>query len=424
MSINTETAILSPFRIDWSEKVRIEAQFRTGVFRAKDGTEQRWRERMSPRVKISFTSSFLRRDKLHAAMATLRSNPNGVFLMEDLRLRARVIHISADRKMVRISSDEFTVPLSPGVTVLLSQTGSDPSVAKVSSIVDRSFRGDIEVYLVEAIPEEFSPGSSRLTSLVHVTLATSIGTTLLTSDVGQVSVVAETVPGRDPLEVPVTDGENIRPLPAMLRHDWGAGLEIEDEITVDEIDFSYGLRERYLREMAPSRTFGVQIQASTNAKSRELRSFMSWTSGRLRPFWMFDPLAGQGAVVASTQAAPVGYGDTLRLALDAPISGLDIRDLKASLKPRFALRTRDAKIVLCALEEAPVFQTDLHLRVTGIHDEGDYTVVSQKVTLTPETILELRPIKMCRLASDNLTMEHLSDSVFNVKLKFQELVDK
>ena len=433
MSINTKTPEILPFSINWGERVQVEVAFMTGIFRGKNGTEQRWRERINPRVKVSFSSSLMKRDAMLAALARLRSSHEEVFLVPDIRVFSEISWspgtvTQEGLSMVYLQTGGGGSPLLQEKDNIILITPGKPKLRRtVSKIIAYDEWESMQIYLDEPVPEDYFGIPTKIASAVHATLQETISTDVLSSAVSKMSIQALSVPGRDSLEInsfsQVGKIAGAIMLPAEIRHNWKNSMSIDDDMQIEAVDWNTGLREQYAKELYPTRTLGIEVCVTNQMRAWKLREFIEFVSGRLKPFWAYDAFVDIPSAYATSSVYELVTGSDLNILLSAPVQGIVLTDEVATNRPAILIETTDGKAVMCSFSDTPTSETDLPLKIMGIFDSYTMMPSPDGVVITPETVKSIHRVRPYRLASDIVTFEYLSPHVCNVKLKLQELRD-
>lgn len=411
----TDLPLATPFRPDWSTRPRVEYKWRTGVFRARRGAEQRWSERQAPRIEVSFDHLALNAAESERARRFLRAHQAKPIAMRDFRAQSDAA-IQADGSLSLSDPARFMV----GQLVEVSTRGVSHA-ARISTIV-----GEV-ITLDPGLPDGFPAYAEVFSCLVGV-LDDEIAVEQITDAVHRIKIKASSLPGFDSFAMPTAGagadqlgipGSEIFP----LRHNFTDSLEISYTRTIEEIDFEVGRRRMWDVEGVGAREATYQVLSMSAKECDDLIAFAFRVQGRLLPF---TALPSEEDFPTPVSVTPVIEGGALCHRFELP-DGSDPMLLQPDWSPdpqRLLLSLSAGRKAYAVRVFPSVHAPDPGLyRITDIFNDRWQRVGGGGSAISVEDIEGVQITPLFRMSSDNVTLEYLSDSIISCKVIIQELVD-
>lgn len=280
--IDLGNPIATPFRAQWAVKPRTDFEFRTDVFTAADGTEQRRPKNRYPSVKIRYQC--LARDAQHADRIT-RMMPvlmTSALAIRDFRLSGEGL-VAADGHTVRMS--HWFSSWAVGVRVIVEDDrGRDEHTAVVSA-VDAAAR---TITLDAPAPEPMRGRWAGVASAVVASLDGDLVSERQHAGAVTWDVVATSFRGLDQI-----GGAPLGVFP--FRHGADAPVRVTSSRSVIGVDFGTGRRLEvpgYASGTSGFRTFQIEGRQMSQSAKEALVSFFCGCRGRLRAFDAPDLVPG------------------------------------------------------------------------------------------------------------------------------------
>lgn len=274
--LEREGAILTT-RPNWANPLQVEYTFKTGIFTAHDGTEQRWADRQNPRVSFQFTTA-LKQAGLLRHQADMVKDQIGPYAM---RVESSWIVTDAngfvDSPAVWLGSNPDW--LVPGATVIIT-TATKEFVVEVDTL-------SVNGFFATANLTEVIPAGSKVHLAYWVRPDASSSFELQTSTVWTGNLRFEAVPGQVVVQPNnyaglVYDGREV----FTSAPNWRSNLQLSFEQDRQVFDPGFGLN--YMSSPRVSET--VQLRATHTAttpkKAKDLIDFFLRHKGRRDSFWM------------------------------------------------------------------------------------------------------------------------------------------
>lgn len=319
-------------RPNWSSEVSESFEFETDVFRATNGREQRWSARRHPRVTVSFAG----------AMKSLLASE---LLSDALRSHGRTVLVPCEWRSTKLAAsalqDATEIVLAGAVnwimdggTIILKE-GSEIAALTVTSVSGTT------VTLDTLLPFDVSAAATVMMAY-ETTMGVSQALQFLTSRVNTITPTFYVRPGTFLYEpgVAVTTfaGFEVFDIPPQ----WGAGVEITLQSSLEMVDFGIGVTSVYEPEKRPFRVVKFDVQGTSQASAKVLLDFFFRQQGKRGAFWVPtqtpDAVVAVGAAAGSSTLFVQGTGlasdfawldgDVSHMAFKGP-SGFQIREVSA-----------------------------------------------------------------------------------------------
>ena len=278
--------IATPFRPNWSTSPKVKYAWKTGIFTARDGTEQRWSERITPRLEITFTHTCMNAAERDRAVDFLRAHQSRPVAIRDFRADADVIGGSS---AAGLTVDDVT-GFRAGQLVQIETRGFE-FATRIASIT-----GDVMTFS-PALPASLPP-HMRIVSCITASLDADIMQDEITDGVSDIDITANSLPGFDDYLIDIDGavpgaaltggGEEMFPL--VLAHDWSAQRRVRYTRDIATSDAETGRRLERDRIGIGMRTVDTETFTLNRAQSDAAMAFLLRCRGKLTPFaYMSNP---------------------------------------------------------------------------------------------------------------------------------------
>jgi hypothetical protein len=388
---------------NWRDPVTVTHEFKTEIITSRSGLEQRRSLRETPRKRVEFVATIANtdvRDALRQFRRYMERGQNKTAVMPEFPRRVGVTEApTSGSDLVQLESVPAWLVENRSVVLHDSRGSSLYRVLHVSGTT---------LQLAQKLTRDWGSDTSVVAGLTG-RLPDALPTTDRASFVTEVSVRFDAYVGAEVDEAfdagdPVIefDGREIFP----WRPDWSFDPNVDMQWPIEEVDFEFGLTERFRIVEFPARMFKAQFLASTSAAAEAMLRFFLRAKGRRGEF--FIPT----------------FENDLRLRQPTPIGSNVIR--LVGLEP---LRT---------YTDSPVHKVLLVRQRDGSYHPFKVVLVSQvNDSLGEDTLIELTEVSpiviggpdtstidwmyLARLGSDSLTFSWVRSDVARVQISFQTL---
>lgn len=401
VTVSGSRAKVWPFPVDWKTGFRVNLSFKTETWASRSGKEQRRALRTTPRKSVEFTS-ITRGDKLRSFRALMASWQNKVMIMPDV---TRKVLLSA--------------PAAGGSTSVTVDAVKDWTVADATVVLSEGERREIrKIDHVEGLTIFFtaSGGAWSQGAKMHPglegTLSGDLRAAQFTDDKARVNVKFDVLPTTEP---PRDQGSPVATLEGRevftRTPNWKDGIDVNYQYPSEVVDYGRGVIATFRPIDFSTQLFKATYVGRDAANLTLIQQFYERMKGR------------RGEFHAST-----GLAD-LVIAQTALVGNFFLRVAGQEVFTAYAQDTVHRAIEVKMIDGTRFFRklvgTD---PITTVSDSfGDDTLIQVSAawpyTLTPENVSRISWLPAARLASDDLTIEYLTDEVGQVQLAIQTLED-
>jgi len=371
-----------PFRPNWSNAPEVTLSYKTDTFTSRSGYEQRRALRSTPRRRVDFTSLAHRDDMLRFSRL-MATKQNADFLFPDW-MRAAPTHGIASGSEYLSLRDIAPEWVSIGAKAFLvdGDTVTQVTIASVSAYT---------VELLTPVAQEHS--AATVLRPAYAGLLATINSTVNTSNTVSVQVSYDVTPGSVPnsdnLFFPyVVDGKEVFSFP----WNWGESVAAEYSWQIENVDFDRGV----ITTHRPV-DFGKVGQTATVLRHDPyqidyMQRFIERQKGQCGQFWMPTGTEDLTVVADVTSGAT-----TLTVAGTAAANDYGTSEIYRGV----ALYLRDGRRVYRKFNS-----------IIASGGNSALTLSAAVTTVIPASLIaKVSWMSMARFASDEVTLEYLSDSV-------------
>lgn len=393
-------AKVSPLLPNWRKPYTVSYAFKTEIIASRSGKEQRRALRERPRKQITYesTPSY---DQFRQTNRLLATWHNNTIVLPELPRSA-----------------ELAQTLAPGQTIAhLDQ--SAPEWVTIGRTVILAYRNRYETRRIQQIEDTqlvFSGGSGTawpVGTKVHPglsgRLAASIRAKRLTNAVSEVNVVMDVTPGTEP-EIALDAAPqtfNGREL-FTTRPNWAAAPDITYESEREEVDYDRGRIEVFSPVDFTTRVTTLTFLGRNFDEADALRQFFERQRGQQGEFYM-----------------PTWEPD-IQISLLAPAGTRALRIFGTEFGDEFGGSTVH-RAVAVHLRDGSIFYRTVESIFTTDDADGQDSVVQVgenfPVDISPANVLLVSWMFVCRMATDTLTMEWVTNSVAQCQFTVRTLED-
>jgi len=387
-------AVLFNFRPDWEQGFSVQHSFATEIIVSRLKREQRIATRQLPRKTVEFDVKLSRGD-LTDFRGLLYQNQQGRFWLPDW---TRWVQIT---DAVLTGADTLQVSGTPAWMIpsqrLYLAHGAQAVLVGIDAI------GLGEVLISGTMAQDF-PAGTRAYLVYDCTVDQKLSSRSQTNTVGQVSMAFNVKPGSIEEDVGIPAVEfNGREL-FLTKPNWSSPPSVEIEGFMETVDFGIGVTDEFAPVAFNRRTVQSSFSFRDSASAEEFYRFFLRQKGQRGEFYM-----------------PTGEPD-LSTSIGAAVgtSGLDVPGLDTF--SRYAGSTVYAAVI--AFFRDGSYQAN---RITGITVSGSNSRVA---VLTPwaqavndTTVRQVCFLPVWRFATDDLTLEWLTNTVSQCQTSFTTLED-
>lgn len=388
-------AKLGFFQPNWRDSYRVTYEYRSEIFTSRSGKEQRRALRTTPRKTIEFTTT-LKFNTLRKFNQDLAVWQNRLFIIPEVPRQvafADVLGLNVLSTTLEYMPDWVV----PDAVVILSY--KDRLDTRKIAAVD-----GLDVTFVTA--GEAWPAGTLMHPALNGFLASEVTATNVTNAVAEVAITFNVKAGSeaviDPPAAPTTfNGREVFLLPS----NWTTPQQVTYRTVLEQVDYQRGLTEEF--RPVPFNTLVVQ-SAFTGRNFDSVNAIVDF----------FKRLKGQrGEFYRPTEQADLDFVQAVSGSHNLRVAGLD------------AFENYDESTVYSSLCILLVDGTRLFRSVSAIstvNDElGEDSVLALATTfpatLTAAQVSRISWMPVCRLASDQLVIEWVTNAVGQTQLTIQTL---
>lgn len=385
-----------PIAPNWTSTVSAVYEFKTNVFSADDGTEQRWSMRSSPRRSLRFDSLLLA-PRWQEMDGILRRPTAGWHTVADVtRPDAPALTGSpypAEAGTLTVSVDAVPAWLAAGAVVaVLHGYAIEPLV--VASV------SGTNVVFSTPLSRSFASGC-RIVPVVPVELGGEPQLTAMTDSAATVSWALNVQPGSEQPDygvAPATyDGRELW----TQKPNWAVTPQFNYLQPIEKVDMGYGVVGRYAPVVIGGRVSQATYLQRSRADVAEIVAFFGRCRGRrgefYAPTWLNDMMPTEDIVAGST---------TIRVTAPKLSQLHPDRNVYRDVY----IETRSAGVLIRRVVE-----------MTGGLTGSRITFTQSLPSLALGDVLAMHWLPLCRHASDALTVEWITDGIANVVLSPQAI---
>lgn len=398
VTVSGSRAKVWPFAVDWSSPFRVNLSYKTEIWASRSGKEQRRALRDTPRKSLEFTSH-TNHAKLRAFKALMATWQNKVMIMPEVTRSALI-----------------TAPVADGSATVLVDALEDWLVDGATVVMVSGERLELrKIDLVNGLAVTFTsaggawPAGTKLHPGLEGMLAGELRVKQFTDSVARVSVQFDVTPAS---ELPRALGSAVSTLGGRevftKQPNWRDGIDLTYQYTSETVDYGRGRTATFRPIHFSTQIFKASYLGKNAARALELQQFFERQRGRQGEFYM-----------------PTGLND---LPLKVP-----------SLSGNFYLRIADQEVFSAYAQDTVHRAVEVVMNdgrrlyrqveeITAVSDsEGNDTLIKVTAawpyTLNPAEVAHISWMPTCRHATDEMTIEWLTDSVAQTQFAIQTLED-
>lgn len=378
---------------NWSRNVTENLEWRTSIGSSFSGEEQRQQIRSKPRRSWSY-NVLLKGD-----------NARNVYF-DILGFQNKTFGLPVWHDKVKLLS-----PVSPGATVISVNTSGYGF--EVDSIVFIHHEGLVETHeiasftsttitLQKALSNSFPTGSEVYPGAV-VQLPQSFSFRRLTDGVLEGQITFNGVPQNTPVFIPsVAASETLDGFEVIQKKpNWAGGIETIFEYPVDEIDYLTGIKLRGVTRDYPATMYRLKYLLRNRSEIELFRALLGRLSGRFTP--VFVNIFTDDFKLSGT----ISSGGTGFQIID---NHSDLGLFPARHPIAVSFETTNGSIITRRVSTVAINQSGLI----------DVQITSPTgVLITESNLKRITVCPLCRLASDQIVFNWVTNSVVEVELTFQ-----
>jgi len=377
---------------NWNRGIEETLEWRTSVGSSFNGEEQRQRIRTYPRRSWSY-SILVQKDKTRAVYFDILGFQNktlGLPVWSDKSVTTATVNAGSTVVSVNTSSKGFAA-----AAVVFLQSGDLVETHEIESVTST------QITLQKATTNAFPAGSLVYPGAV-VHLPTSLALRRLTDAIFEGSLSFDGVPQDTDPYMPIQvatetlDGYEV----ITRRPNWAAGIDTTFQYEVDELDYQSGIRLRGVSRDYPSTLYRLRYLLRNRTEIESFRAMLARLHGRYTPVFVnlfTDDFKLSGNIVSSGLGFQV-YDNHSDLGVFP-----DRHPLAVSILTSTQLITR--RLDSITLDESGLIDIEIMTPTGVLLLESDV----KRISLCP----------LCRLASDQVTITWLTDSVAECELTWQ-----
>lgn len=386
------------FEPNWppsGQSYQVTYEFKTEIITSHSGKEQRIALRTSPRKSISY-KGLVFHDAFRHFKDLLRGRQHLPFVLPELTrsVRSAAIQRVGEAEMVLDPMPNWALPEAQ---VLVTHDGRN-DVRVIDSVA-----GNVVTFLTTAA--EDWPEGSRVCPGLSGHLSQTISAPRQTNAVAQYDLQFDVTPLSEPVIAPGPAPEVFNGREVFLRRpNWARPVEAQAGHEVSILDFDRGPVSRFTPVAFGYETYRATYLSRNRDEAEAIREFFLRMRGRqgefYMPTWECDFIPVETAPASSERMV---------------VSGEDFGS-------SYADSTVYRAVFVLMNDGSLIFR-----EVVGIEAQDDNWVISVSeawgVDIDRDAIVMCGWMPVCRLVSDNLLIEWLTDSVANIQLNIMTLED-
>lgn len=391
-------ARLWPFRVNWKDGFETTLDYKTDIIQAGDGTEQRIATRQTPRKAFRFTSlvnegdwrTFVRQMNVWQGRATI---------VAEYPKFARLSATAIDGQGF-LTVEEVPDWLVPGTLLVLMEKGREPLLRTVDDI-----SGNL-VALTGIVSGEWRAGLKVFKGLSG-RLNNSISASQYRNNTAVVTLNFDADPGREIYpDAGVPDVVHRGREVLLKRPNWREQLQPSFEVAREIVDYGTGRIDQYLPFEFSDRYHKATYLGRNSVEVDEIERFFRRQMGQQGEFFM--PTWTEDIQIMSPVEAT-----TSNLRVAGPMFGRDYADdpVYRDLIIWFHDGTYLLRTVQSIYEVTDIIGNDSNIQVTEPFP----------FAFTPESISQICWMPLWRLASDGITLAHVTNTVAEFALTMKTL---
>ncbi|WP_027855202.1 hypothetical protein [Marinobacterium litorale] len=400
MPLPSTTAAIFRFPHNWSSSVTESREYKTDVMRSRDGTEQRRAMRSKPRKSLSFDVLLDGNDATALDYMLYALQPH-VWLLPQWHRQRRLASSAATGTDILVLDQPVAYDAQAGDYLVLMRTGQEPEAQTIAAIA-----GDrVTITLVDTLEADWSTYSAVYPAVPAQINGAASGKRLTSGVLRLPLSFSYIVDSRPPVSSTLTADDTIGDLEVLVRPiNWVNSPEAGYAWVPMMIDAQIGPTAYETDGDLPPNTRKGEVTTETRAETDWWLAFFDRCRGRQRPFLMptwwdinlQDPLtAGATFEVPGTELGTYLTGDPIHTHL--------------------MVRKRDRSL---AFFEITALTANVNDGVTVIT-----TTEAWAEAYEPWECVQACLVSVCRLASDRLEIEWITDEVAKFAIAIQIVED-
>lgn len=411
---------LWPFKPNWGRALSVSMEHRTSIFTSSRGNEQRTRLRESPRMDISFPV-LLRNSNRNRFNRIVTEYQKGVIVVPDYTAKPVVFDVSTYTAFPQPTGLAAFVIRKTGLaeSMFVDETAEHPWWMGRGGLLHLTAPDGREMYaevrainptlttVIFELRNNIGAGSWPIGTIVRPARRCYMGDEIQgsnpTNHVYQSTINFRVLPG---VNLPEPTGRaEYRFLGRelwLMKPNWSRDIEQTDLHMSEYMDVDKGRVTKFVDIEFHSQRFRMLFSGLTELKRDRIRRFWLRQSGQLNEFfvptWMADiePLFG------------VLAGDTV-----LTVGGIEFGVLYGS-------DTTRAGLMVVLLDGTQIIRQVMSITTDSTNS---YIQVDESwgVDFDLEDVVMVCWVNLCRMASDEVTIEHLTNSVAQIQLTFETL---
>lgn len=380
-----------PLNADWATPVNVTLAFKTDMWVSRSGKEQRRALRETPRKRIEFTS-VIWKSQQQTMRAVLAKSQNKAMLVPDFTRSVGLVVTTSEGADAELTSVPDWIVAGAYVFFVTPNRVEAREVESIDGL-DVTFTDSSAVW----------PASTKVKPALAGQLATNLQTKQLTDGAVRASIVFDVTPGSEPERDLGTAAATIGGREIFTRRpNWIGGIDVDYQWPIETVDYGRGVTEIFRPINFGTQLFRAGYVNTTSAQAVEIQQAFERAAGRQGEFYMSTWLSDL------TMAGAVETGETT-----FKVAGREVFDAYAT------------DTVHQAIEVVLQGGTRLYRLVDGITLSGDDSIIeiasAWPYDIDPARVIRISWLLACRFASDEMTIEHITDGVSRVQFAIQSL---
>lgn len=400
LNVTGQRARLAPLLPNWADSFTVSHEFKTDIFKAHAGREQRRALRKLPRKRIEFSATASRQQLrvFNEAMAYWHQR---TFLLPEIpRQRTLATAIEPGTTVAELTEDSaWWMTPDQNVVLVAGNVSENRRIASVAG----------PVVTFDSVSATYWPAGAKLHPAVAGNFPTNIQTKRPTNTTVQADVVFEVLPTSEGLPQATTAPLLFNSIELFLeKPNWGEVPTLEYEFNARVVDYGRGKIARYLPEKFSTRIYKASYTGRDFASMDRLREFFYRMLGQCGEFYM------------PTWEPDIDIIDQI------PVGSLTLRSKGLGIFQNY-VDDPVFNAVAIFLEDGQQFfrnVTDIYMvdDEFGI-DTGMQLDAPLPISVTVEDVRMISWLPRWRHATDTLSIEWLTNSVGQTSLSMRTLED-
>lgn len=396
LTMSGSRAKIWPFPVDWGDSYKVTLSFKTDIWSSRSGKEQRRAARKTPRRSLQFSSVAVG-ESLRRFRRLMASWQNKTLVMPDV-VRATTLSASVDGGDLVIPVASTADWLASGATVVLIN-GEDREIRKIAYVDGLN--------VVMTAGGAAWPAGTKVHPGLEGMVASELPTNLPTNAVAKIDVRFNVTPASEPALSSGTPDATLAGREVFTKTpNWARGTDVTFSYPSENVDYGSGVIATF-RPIG----FGTQVPRATfvgqdAAAVLKLEQFFRRARGRQGEFYLSSRV------------------DDLPMAAPSLVGNFYLRVVGQEVYAAYTQDTVHRAVEVLLTNGTRIWRAVDQVDVVNDGDGNDtllHVTQAWPQTFAPSDVVRISWMPVSRFASDEMTIEWLSNTVAQTQLSMQSL---